>query len=78
LLVVRPGHGAWSGSLRDGDASDQGPADDGAIVARLADLETLWVEPGTLGSNLSALQTGDVVLGLDPDRGTYWSVVLGQ
>lgn len=62
LLVVRPGVGAWSGTVADGRESDADGVKDGVVVAPLAALSPL------AGSSPSpaALLAGDVVVWIDP------------
>ena len=74
LLVVRPGVKAWGIRAFDGAEGDQGKADDGWVALGLNRLV-----PVVLGSRSDAkftLQSGDVVIGIDPEFLTYYSVVV--
>lgn len=74
LLVVRPGVGAWHGRLFDGAAGDLSAASDGMVVTDLAQLT--WVDPGGvtgIPAQLSSLQTGDLVIGIDPVHLEYYT-----
>lgn len=66
VLVVRPGVGAWHGRADDGGRVDAGVAHDGIVVLDLARLAVLPESmPGRL-VDLTDLQAGDCVIGIDP------------
>ncbi|MEM7354897.1 MAG: hypothetical protein AAF657_29075 [Acidobacteriota bacterium] len=75
LLVVRPDVAAWHGRAFDGAAGDAGLAEDGAVEARLADLERIWPDGAGTVATLEQLEAGDVVVGIDPSHLTTWSFV---
>jgi hypothetical protein len=64
LLVVRPGVGAWGGTLGDGGKGDDDGAYDGRLVASLARLRGL---PGSPAAP-ERFSPKDVVVIIDPDR----------
>jgi hypothetical protein len=69
ILVVRPGMGAWAMAAREGSSADR----DGVRNGRLR-LDTAKLLPLKKSSRIppNALEPGDVVAILDPERMEYW------
>ncbi|MCH9646804.1 MAG: hypothetical protein K0U98_01120 [Deltaproteobacteria bacterium] len=75
LLVVRPGVGAWHSRNFDGTASDDDGVDDGQITVPLRDVLTqVWPLGSTVAYKGAA--PGDVLVGIDPTRLEFWSLVV--
>lgn len=74
VLVVRPGRGAWTGSVFDGGSADRSPADDGAVLVRLDALVPLAGSGGEAYS-LAGLEPRDVVIGIEPTTLAFFHYV---
>lgn len=66
ILLVRPGAGAWSLDALDGTPEDTDLEVNGAVAVDLAALEPLGSAPPP-----AALQAGDVLVVIDPNRLSY-------
>lgn len=75
LLVVRPGVGAWHGRAGDGADGDDDGVENGAVALQLSALDPVWPVYG--GVLLDRLRHGDVVIGIDPLRLTYYAFGVG-
>jgi hypothetical protein len=74
LVVVRPGHGAWFATPRDGGAADRNGRDRNIRL----DPAKMKARGGTHGDAPHALQNGDVVAVIDPEMMEYWIRVIGR
>ena len=80
LLIIRPGSSAWTARTFDGGPADGDATQDGKVQVPFEDLTAIW-NPGSIGelggAKFSGLQLGDVILGINPDEMTYFTLQYG-
>lgn len=74
LVLVRPGEGAWSGTIADGGSKDDDPRPNGRSAGDIAKLLPL----GSSGPPPDRLRKGDVLIGIDPMSLHYFAVTVGE
>lgn len=69
LLWVRPGAGAWSLTLNDGDADDEGPASDGGVLTSPQAMDPI----GDSGAAPEAFERDDLLFRVAPREMEYYA-----